>query len=119
MSWVSHLGRFLISTFVLTLLGWVVPGFKIAGFGNAFLFSIVIALIAWGMEKMWGTKITPFGRGLIGFTISAIVIWISQYLVQGVSVTWFGAFIAAFIIGIADLFIPIGRILKHKSSRGK
>lgn len=119
MKWLRHLGRFLVATMVLTIVGWMVPGFQIAGLGHAFLFAVVIAVLAWGLENIWGGKMTPFGRGLIGFAISAIVIWLAQFLVKGVAITWFGAFIAGFIIGVADLFIPIGQILKHKSPKLK
>ena len=59
------------------------------------------------MEGIFGKKVTPFGRGIVGFIASAVVIWVAQFIVGGVSVTILGAILAALVIGIIDLFIPI------------
>lgn len=50
---------------------------------------------------------TPFGRGIVGFLCSALVIWLAQFVVGHVEVTVIGALLAALVIGIIDLFIPI------------
>jgi uncharacterized membrane protein YvlD (DUF360 family) len=51
--------------------------------------------------------VTPFGRGIVGFLASAAVIWLAQFIVGGVEVTVIGAILAALVIGIIDLFIPV------------
>ncbi|MNN97568.1 hypothetical protein D3C81_2167600 [compost metagenome] len=59
------------------------------------------------IEGVFGKRVTPFGRGIVGFLASAAVIWIAQFIVGGVKVTLLGAILAALVIGIIDLFIPI------------
>ncbi|MNY81969.1 hypothetical protein D3C86_2238210 [compost metagenome] len=59
------------------------------------------------VEGIFGKKATPFGRGIVGFLVSALVIWIAQFVVSGVSVTILGALLAALVIGIIDLFLPV------------
>lgn len=39
--------------------------------------------------------------------MSALVIYLAQFIVGGVSVSILGALLAALVIGIIDLFIPI------------
>lgn len=102
----GHIVRFIISAIVLLVVGWIVPAFEIGGFWSALLMAIVIAVAGWLIESAFGRRVTPFGRGIVGFLISALVIWLSQFVVPNVSITLFGAIIAALVIGIIDLFVP-------------
>lgn len=107
MTILRHIVRFIVSAFVLIVVSWVVPGFVVSGFWNAFLAALFIAAIGWGIEKLLGASISPYSRGIIGFLVSAIVIYISQYFISGVRATLLGAILAALVIGIIDLFVPI------------
>lgn len=104
---VGHIVRFIVSAIVLLLVGWMLPNVTVGNFGSALLFALVIAGIGWLVEMGFGTRITPFGRGIIGFLTSVVILWLAQFIVAGVSMTFFGAVLAALIIGIIDLFIPL------------
>lgn len=103
----GHLIRFIVSALVLMVVAWLVPGFQIGGFWSAFFLALVIAIAAWIIEGVFGKRITPFGRGIVGFLVSALVIWAAQFVVSGVSTSMIGAILAALVIGIVDLFIPV------------
>lgn len=107
MTFLGHVVRFIVSALVLMVVGFIVPQFSVGGFWSAFFLALVIAVLGWIIEGIFGKKVTPFGRGIVGFLASAAVIWISQFIVGGVSVTWLGAILAALVIGIIDLFIPV------------
>ncbi|SFF12418.1 Uncharacterized membrane protein YvlD, DUF360 family [Paenibacillus algorifonticola] len=107
MSFLGHVVRFIVAALVLMLVGLIVPQFSVGGFWSALMLAIVIAVLGWIIEAIFGKKVTPFGRGIVGFVASAIVIWLAQFIVGGVSVTWLGAILAALVIGIIDLFIPV------------
>jgi putative membrane protein len=107
MTIVRHIIRFVVAAVVLLLIGYFIPQFNIFGFWNAVLAAIIIAAIGWAAEYLFGDRISPYSRGLVGFITSAIVIWLSQFLVPGMETTFLGAIIAALIIGIVDLFVPI------------
>lgn len=104
---VGHIVRFIVSAIVLLLVGWMLPNVSVGNFGSALLFALVIAGIGWLVEMGFGTRITPFGRGIIGFLTSVVILWLAQFIVADVSMTFFGAVLAALIIGIIDLFIPL------------
>ncbi|WJH34992.1 phage holin family protein [Paenibacillus aurantius] len=106
----GHIVRFIVSALVLLVTGWLVPGFRVGGFGSALLLALVIAVLGWILEGIFGRRITPFGRGIIGFLSSAFIIWLSQFIVGGVRATLIGAILAALVIGIIDLFIPVSGI---------
>ncbi|MEV3120722.1 phage holin family protein [Paenibacillus larvae] len=110
---IGHLVRFIVSALVLIVVGWIVPGFSTGGFWSAFFLALVIAVAGWIIEGIFGKKITPFGRGIVGFLVSALVIWEAQFIVGGVHASIIGALLAALVIGIIDLFIPVATPFKH------
>lgn len=103
----GHIVRFIVSALVLMLVSFIVPAFQVGGFWSAFFLALVIAIAAWVIEGIFGRKITPFGRGIVGFITSAVIIWLAQFVVSGVSTSFIGAILAALVIGIIDLFIPV------------
>jgi len=43
---------------------------------------------------------------LVGFITATIVIYVAQFIIPGMTVSFLGAALAAVIIGIVDLFVP-------------
>ncbi len=107
MHFLGHVVRFIVSALVLMVVGFIVPGFSVGGFWSAFFLALVIAALGWVIEGIFGKKVSPFGRGIVGFLCSALVIWLAQFIVGGVAVSVLGAILAALVIGIIDLFIPV------------
>lgn len=106
MHFLGHVIRFIVSALVLMLVGWIVPNFEIGGFWSALMLALVIAAAGWLIENIFNRKVTPFGRGIVGFLLSALIIWSAQFIVD-MNVTLIGAILAALVIGIIDLFIPV------------
>jgi putative membrane protein len=115
----GHLIRFIVSALVLMIVSWLVPGFSVGGFWSAILLALVIAVAAWIIEGIFGKRISPFGRGIVGFLVSALVIWLAQFIVTGVATSMIGAILAALVIGIIDLFIPITTPFEVGNSKRK
>ena len=119
MHFLGHVVRFIVSAIVLMIVGYIVPQFSVGGFWSALFLALVIALLGWIIEGIFGKRVSPFGRGIVGFLASAVVIWIAQFIVGGVTVTWLGAILAALVIGIIDLFIPVSSPYEAGRSRHK
>jgi putative membrane protein len=98
--------RFIVSAVVLLLVGYIVPGFYIAGFVNALLAAVAIAVIGYLIESLLGRRVSPQGRGIVGFITGAVVIYLAQYVVPTMRVSIIGALIASLVIGIIDAVIP-------------
>lgn len=99
--------RFIVSALVLLLVSVFIPGMKIAGFWGALVAAAVIALMGYLIERLLGDKVSPRNRGIVGFVIAALVIYLAQFLIPSMlSVTVIGALLAAFVIGVIDAFVP-------------
>ncbi len=98
--------RFVVSALVLLFVQYIVPGFRVAGFWNALLAALVIAVLGWAIEAVLGRRVSPYSRGLVGFVISAVVIYLAQFLVPTMRVSILGALLAALVIGVIDALVP-------------
>ncbi len=98
--------RFIVSALVLMLVSFLLPGFALLTFGQALLAALVIAALGFVVESLFGKRISPQNRGIVGFITAAVVIYISQFLVPGMTISILGALLAAIIIGVVDLFVP-------------
>lgn len=98
--------RFIVSAIVLMLVSFLLPGFAQMGFTVALIAAVVIALLGFIVESVLGKRVSPQNRGIVGFVTSAVVIYVAQWLVPGMSVTILGAALAALVIGIIDAFVP-------------
>lgn len=107
MHFLGTIVRFVIAALVLMVVGYIVPGFSVGGFWSALFLAVVIAALGWIIEGLFGKRVTPFGRGIVGFLASAAVIWVAQFIVGDMDVSILGALLAALVIGIIDLFIPV------------
>lgn len=107
MTILRHIIRFIVAAIVLMFVGFLVPGFSIYSFWTALFAAVVIAVLGWIVETLFGDRISPYNRGIVGFLVSAAVIYLSQFFVTGFRVTILGALLASLVIGIIDLFIPI------------
>ncbi|MCK9222255.1 MAG: phage holin family protein [Limnochordia bacterium] len=106
MDWIGAVVRFVVSAVVLMVLSFILPGFRTLGFLNALLASLVIAGVGWVIEAIFGKRVSPYGRGIVGFIVAAVVIWATQFVVPNMSISVIAALIAAFVIGVIDLFVP-------------
>ena len=106
--WIGLIIRFVVSAIVLMLVGALLPGIRVTtGFVGALIAAIVIAVLGYLAETLLGDRISPRSRGVVGFVVSAVVIYLAQFIVPGLlSVSLIGALIAAFVIGIIDAFVP-------------
>ncbi|MBE3573198.1 MAG: phage holin family protein [Moorella humiferrea] len=106
-NWVGTIVRFIVSALVLMLVGFILPGIRVAGFTGALIAAVVIALLGWLAEAVLGKRISPHGRGIVGFIVAAIVIYLAQFIVPAyLSVNIVGALLAALVIGVIDAFVP-------------
>lgn len=103
MSW---LGRLVIVAIILCVTSFLTPGFSIRGLFSFLIAAVVITVLDYLVEKMMGVDVSPFGKGAKGFIISAIIIYVAQFIVPSMKVSIFGALIAALVIGILDAIFP-------------
>ena len=100
------IGRLVTAAIVLGITAFFTPGFRISSFWALAAAAIVLTVIDYLITKFTGLHASSFGKGFVGFVLSAIVLYVTQYFVAGYSISWVAAIIGALIYGVIDYFIP-------------
>ena len=100
------IGRLVLTAVILAITSFFTPGFSIYGMWSFLLAALVISILDYLVEAFMGVDASPFGRGIKGFFIAAIILYIAQFFVPTMSVSILGAILAALAIGILDAIIP-------------
>lgn len=102
--YLSKLNTFIIkiltSVSIFTLTVFFTPNFNIISFPILILSSFTISLLDTLTNLIIDTDTISFGKGIIGFTIATIIIYITQYFVEGYYISVTSTVIAAGIYGI-------------------
>ncbi len=100
-------GRLILTVIVLSIISLLTPGFSINGLWWYIIAAIIISLFDYFAETFMGVGASPFAKGIKGFFIAAVIIYLSQLIIEAMSVTIIGAILAALAIGIFDVLLPI------------
>jgi uncharacterized membrane protein YvlD (DUF360 family) len=98
--------RIALTAIILAITSFFTPGFSIYGLWSFILAAIVISVLDYLVESFMGVDASPFGKGIKGFVIAAVIIYIAQFVVTSMSVSVMGAFLAALAIGVLDAVMP-------------
>ena len=101
------IGRFILVAVILMITSFLTPGFSINGMWSFLIAAVVISGLDYLAELLMGVDASPFGKGIKGFIIAAIIIYLAQFLVPNMGVTIIGAVLAAIVIGILDAVFPV------------
>lgn len=99
-------GRLVTAAIVLAITAFFTPGFHINNIWTLAAAAVVLTLIDYLITRFTGLHASPFGKGFVGFVLSAVVLYVTQYFVAGYTISWMAAIIGAVIYGVVDYFLP-------------
>ena len=99
-------GRLITAAVVLAITAFFTPGFSISNIWALALAAVVLTILDYLIIKFTGLNASPFGKGFVGFILSTVILYVTQYFVVGYSISWIAAIIGALIYGIVDYLIP-------------
>ena len=99
-------GRLLTAAIVLAITAFFTPGFTINNIWSLAAATIVLAIMDYLITKFTGLHASAFGKGFVGFILSAIVLYVTQYFVAGYTVSWIAAIVGAIVYGVVDYLLP-------------
>ena len=99
-------GRLIASAVILAITAFFTPGFQINNIWALAVAAVVLTVLDYLITKFTGLHASPFGKGFVGFVLSVVVLYVTQYFVAGYSISWIAAIIGALIYGVIDYFIP-------------
>lgn len=100
------IGRLILVAVVLGITSFLTPGFSINGLWSYLLAAVVITALDYLIESFMGVDASPFGKGVKGFIVAAVILYLAQFLVPNMRVSIVGALIAALVIGVLDAIFP-------------
>lgn len=98
--------RLVYVAIILAITSYVTPGFTINGLWGFLLAAAIIIVLDYLVELIMGVDASPLGRGVIGFLVTVVIIYVTQFLVPYMRVSIIGAILAALVVGILDAIIP-------------
>lgn len=99
-------GRLITAAIVLAITAFFTPGFTIGSFWALAASAIVLTVIDFLIAKFTGLHASSFGKGFVGFVLSAVVLYVTQYFVAGYTISWMAAIVGALVYGVVDYFLP-------------
>ena len=104
--------RWVLSALSLLVVGRLIPGFQIQGFGTALLAALVLGFLNATLGVVLAVLTFPLTLltfGLFDFVVMAFIIWIVTAVVPGFHVTGFlPAFFGAIVLAI------VSTLLRHR-----
>ena len=100
------ISRFIVASIILGITAFFTPGFEINNIWTLALSAFVLTVLDYLIAKFTGIQASPFGKGFVGFVLSVVILYVTQYFVAGYSISWMAAIIGALIYGIIDYLIP-------------
>lgn len=98
--------RLIVTAIVVGIAAFLTPGFSIDNLWSLIMAAVVIAVLDYLVQKFTGVNASPFGRGIMGFIVAAIILYATKFIVPGFNISVWGAIIGALVIGIIDVIIP-------------
>lgn len=98
--------RFISSLSIFAVTVFFTPNFNISSFPILILSAITIILFDYLVSIITGIHDIPLGRGLVGFTCATLIIYLTQFFVDGYYISITSSLIAAAIYGIIDSMLP-------------
>ena len=86
-------GRLVVAAIVLGITAFFTPGFSINNLWSLVAAAIVLSIIDYLIVKFTGLHASSFGKGFVGFVLSAIVLYVTQFFVAGYSISWMAAMV--------------------------
>ena len=102
----QFVGRFITAAVVLAITAFFTPGFQIENIWTLAIATIVLTVIDFLITRFTGLNASPFGKGFVGFILSAVTLYVTQYFVAGYTISWVAAIIGALVYGVVDYLLP-------------
>lgn len=99
-------GRLITSAIVLAITAFFTPGFGIQNIWALAAAAVVLTIMDYLITKFTGLHASAFGKGFVGFVLSAVILYVTQYFVAGYTISWIAAIVGALVYGVVDYFLP-------------
>lgn len=99
-------GRLITAIIILGITAFFTPGFTMSNILVIILAIFILTLCDFFISSFSSAFSHPLAKGIVGFVLCAITLYIVQYLVTGFAISWVSAILGALVYAIVDYMLP-------------
>ena len=99
-------GRLITAAIVLAITAFFTPGFATSSIWVVALAVLLLTVFDFAISTFTALFTHPIVKGIIGFVLCAITLYVVQYVVTGYGISWIAALLGALVYAIVDYMLP-------------
>lgn len=102
----QFIGRLITAIIVLGITAFFTPGFATSSIWIVALAVLLLTAFDFVISTFTALFTHPIVKGIIGFVLCAITLYVVQYVVTGYGISWISALLGALVYAIVDYMLP-------------
>lgn len=102
----QFIGRLITAIIVLGITAFFTPGFATSSIWIVALAVLLLTAFDFVISTFTALFTHPIVKGIIGFVLCAITLYVVQYVVTGYGISWIAALLGALVYAIVDYMLP-------------
>lgn len=102
----QFVGRLITAIIVLGITAFFTPGFTASNIWMVALAVLLLTVFDFVISTFTALFTHPIVKGIIGFVLCTITLYVVQYVVTGYGISWIAALLGALVYAIVDYMLP-------------
>ena len=102
----QFVGRLITAIIVLGITAFFTPGFTASSIWMVALAVLLLTVFDFVISTFTALFTHPIVKGIIGFVLCTITLYVVQYVVTGYGISWIAALLGALVYAIVDYMLP-------------
>lgn len=99
-------GKLVSAFIILGITAFFTPGFVYGSWWILLVCILSLTIIDFLVSAFTGLFYRPVGKGIFGFIIALITIYVMQFIIVGYALSWLSILFGALIYGVVDYMLP-------------
>lgn len=102
----QFVGRLITAIVILGITAFFTPGFTASSIWVVALAVLLLTVFDFAIGTFTSLFSHPIVKGIIGFVLCTITLYVLQYVVTGYGISWISALLGALVYAIVDYMLP-------------
>lgn len=102
----QFVGRLITAIIILGITAFFTPGFTTSSIWIIALAVLLLTVCDFTISTFTALFTHPIVKGIIGFVLCTITLYVVQYIVTGYGISWISALLGALVYAIVDYMLP-------------
>ena len=105
---IQFIGRLITAIVILSITAFFTPGFTSSNIWLIVSAVLILTLFDFIISSFIKLFSHPIVKGVIGFVLCAITLYVIQYIIIGYSISFVSSLLGALVYAIVDYMLPLG-----------